>query len=36
MAKAKGYADPKLEQKLRDRYYRTSESNPEFLKKVED
>ena len=36
MAKAKGYADPKLEQKLRDRYYYVSDTAPKFLEKVEN
>jgi heterodisulfide reductase subunit C len=36
MAKAKGYTDAKLEEKLRDRYYHTDESHPDFTKKVHD
>jgi heterodisulfide reductase subunit C len=36
MATAKGYADPKLEQKLRDRYYHVSDTAPNFLDKVEN
>ena len=32
--KTKGYSDPRMEEKLRDRYYYRTDSNPEFLKKV--
>lgn len=31
----KNYPDPKLNEKLRDRYYRRDQSNPEFTKEVE-
>ena len=31
----KNYPDPKLNEKLRDRYYRRDQSNPEFTKDVE-
>jgi len=31
----KNYPDPKLSEKLRDRYYRRDQSNPEFTKDVE-
>lgn len=31
----KNYSDPKLNEKLRDRYYRRDQSNPEFTKDVE-
>lgn len=36
MAKAKGYSDPKMEEKLKDRYYYREYSNPDFTKKVHD
>ncbi|MDH7593056.1 MAG: CoB--CoM heterodisulfide reductase subunit C [Methanomicrobiales archaeon] len=36
MAKAKGYSDPKMEEKLRDRYYYRTDSNPEFSKRIRD
>jgi len=36
MVKAKGYSDPKLEEKLKDRYYYREYSNPDFTKKVHD
>jgi heterodisulfide reductase subunit C len=35
MARSKNYQDPKLEEKLRDRQYYATDSNPEFLKEVE-
>ncbi len=31
----KNYPDPKLNEKLRDRYYRRDQSNPEFTKDIE-
>jgi len=36
MARTKGYSDPKLETKLRDRYFYRTDSNPDFSKKVKD
>lgn len=36
MARTKGYSDPKMEEKLRDRYYYRTDSNPEFTKKVKE
>jgi heterodisulfide reductase subunit C len=36
MVKAKGYSDPKLEEKLKDRYYYREYSSPDFTKKVHD
>ncbi len=36
MAKAKGYSDPKMEEKLRDRYYYRTDSNPEFSKRIKE
>lgn len=36
MAKAKGYSDPRMEEKLRDRFYYRTDSNPEFTKKVKE
>lgn len=36
MARTKGYTDPKMEEKLRDRYYYRTDSNPEFTTKVKD
>ncbi|MEN6517040.1 MAG: CoB--CoM heterodisulfide reductase subunit C [Methanospirillum sp.] len=35
MMVTKNYPDPKLNEKLRDRYYRRDQSNPEFTKEVE-
>jgi heterodisulfide reductase subunit C len=35
MARVKDYGNPDLEQKLRDRYFYTTDSNPEFTQKVE-
>lgn len=35
MARAKNYQDPKLAEKLKDRKYYATDSNPEFLKEVE-
>ena len=35
MAKAKGYSDENLSVKLADRYYRTEDASPDFLKNVE-
>lgn len=32
---AKGYSDPAMEEKFQDRYFHTTDSNPEFLKDVE-
>ncbi len=34
MARTKGYTDAKMEEKLRDRYYYRTDSNPEFTNKV--
>ncbi len=31
----KGYSDPAMEEKFQDRYFHTTDSNPEFLKDVE-
>jgi len=36
MARTKGYPDPKLEAKLRDRYFYRTDSNPDFSKKVKE
>lgn len=36
MAKAKGYSDAKLEEKLRDRYFYRTDSSAEFSKNVKD
>jgi heterodisulfide reductase subunit C len=36
MVKAKGYSDPKMEEKLKDRYYYREYSSPDFTKKVHD
>lgn len=36
MARTKGYSDPKMEEKLRDRFYYRTDSNPEFTKKVKE
>ena len=36
MARTKGYSDPKLETKLRDRYLYRTDSNPEFSKKLKE
>ncbi|WP_440949968.1 CoB--CoM heterodisulfide reductase subunit C [Methanosphaerula subterraneus] len=36
MAQSKGYPDEKLNEKLRDRYMRTSDSNPQFTKDIRD
>ena len=35
MAKAKGYSDENLSVRLADRYYRTEDASPDFLKNVE-
>jgi heterodisulfide reductase subunit C len=35
MARVKDYGNPELETKLRDRYYYSTDSNPEFTKEVE-
>lgn len=35
MARVKNYGNQQLEQKLKDRYYYTADSNPDFTKKVE-
>jgi heterodisulfide reductase subunit C len=35
MAKVKDYGNPELEKKLKDRYYYSSDTNPDFTKKVE-
>jgi heterodisulfide reductase subunit C len=35
MARVKDYGNPDLEQKLRDRYFYTTDSNPEFTQTVE-
>jgi heterodisulfide reductase subunit C len=35
MAREKNYGNPQLEQKLKDRYYYTADTNPDFTKKVE-
>lgn len=35
MAKAKGYSDENLSVRLADRYYRTDDASPDFLKNVE-
>lgn len=34
MARTKGYTDAKLDERLRDRYYYRTDSNPEFTNKV--
>lgn len=36
MAQSKGYPDPKLNEKLRDRYMRGSDANPQFTKDIRD
>jgi heterodisulfide reductase subunit C len=35
MATEKNYGNPQLEEKLRDRYFYTDDSNPDFLANVE-
>ena len=35
MARVKDYGNPELEKKLKDRYYYSTDSNPDFTKKVE-
>ena len=36
MAQSKGYPDAKLNEKLRDRYMRGSDANPQFTKDIRD